>query len=59
MGELGDRIRSEANIAGRPGQMARLQRIAREVDDMESWRAAADRCLPSTLIAHVGRKQAP
>jgi hypothetical protein len=35
---LGDRIRSEANIADRPGQFARLEQIAREVDALEAVR---------------------
>jgi hypothetical protein len=33
---LADRIRSEANIADRPGQMERLEAIANEVTRLEA-----------------------
>ncbi len=36
MSELGDRIRSEANIASRPGQYATLTAIAEEVEAVEA-----------------------
>ena len=35
MSELGDRIRAEAAISDRPGQMARLEAIAVEVEAYE------------------------
>lgn len=35
MSDLGDKIRSEAALADRPGQMARLEQIAAEVDQLE------------------------
>lgn len=34
---LGDRIRSQAAIADRPGQMRALEEIAEEVERLERW----------------------
>lgn len=65
MADLTDRIRSEANIADRPGQLDRLNRVADEVDDaltaqarqVEALRDRVEQLLLSLRICAEERRE--